>query len=64
MAKPTTWAVIENAGYDGENTRHVDRSYAEANRWADEHYTRQERADLNVDIAHWDHEQDCWSYDH
>lgn len=59
-----TWAVVENAGYEGETTRHVDRSYREALAWSKEHYSEEEREELHVDIAHWDHDQECWSYDY
>lgn len=64
MQKPARWAVIENAGYDGEcviasNFPH----WLDAHAYVRSHYDEDERESLHVDIAFWD-EEGFWSYDH
>lgn len=56
------WAVIENAGYVGENVRGRFESWHAAERFVQDKYDEDERQDLHVDIAYWD--GDGWSYDY
>ena len=64
MQKPARWAVIENAGYEGECVRRGDfKSAMEAERYAQSKYDEDEREDLHVDIAFWDADG-FWSYDY
>ena len=65
MGKPMRWAVIENAGYEGEcviasNFTH----WLDAYDYVCSHYDEDERESLHVDVAHWDEEGEFWSYDH
>jgi hypothetical protein len=65
MAKPNRWAVIEYAGYEGECVVASDFSHWQfAQEYVNNHYDRDEQEDMRVDIAFWDAEQECWSYDH
>ncbi len=57
-------AVIENAGYIGENLRAEFSTWREAEAYVDKHYRGDECHELHVDIAHWDEEGGFWSYDH
>lgn len=59
------WGIIEQSGMERE--RHTGALYAtqkEALDARDADYTREEREDQFVDIAHWDGQGEFWSYDH
>jgi len=59
------WGIIEQSGMEGErHTGALYASYKEALDARDSDYTRDEREDLHVDVAHWDAEGEFWSYDH
>jgi len=59
------WAVIENAGYEGEWVAQTDfATEREAWKWAHERYQYDEMQEMHVDVAHWDDDQECWSYDY
>lgn len=65
MTKTMIWAVIENAGHNGEqvvadNFSHWMDAYA----YIQKQYDEDEIETLHIDVAHWDSEQECWSYDH
>lgn len=57
-------AVIENAGYIGENLRKEFSNWHDAESYILKHYRSDEREELHVDIAHWDSDGGFWSYDH
>ena len=58
-------AVIENAGYVGENLRKSGfTNWRDAEAYINAHYDEDEREMLHVDIAHWDEDGGFWSYDH
>lgn len=64
------WAVIENAGYEGEYVLCDNlTSHDEAWRYARGKYTKDELDPhhpncLHVDVAFWDEETAGWSYDY
>lgn len=62
---PAKWAIIENAGYEGENIAGQNFT-SEAQAWATvrRNYDPDEIEDMHVDVAHWDEEGGFWSYDH
>lgn len=65
MRKNMRWAVIENAGYEGECTIASNFTHwLDAQDYVRSHYAKDEQGSLHVDIAFWDDEQECWSYDH
>lgn len=45
------WAVVENAGYDGEAIRKTFDGYTAACTWLGRHYLTEEREELHVAVA-------------
>lgn len=64
MTHPTKWAVIENAGYEGERVARTFATEGAALDFFADHYSDEEADELHVDVAHWDEDGAFWSYDH